>query len=242
MADNLERVSRRRFVDLAGRAILFGGAVSLLGISTAWAAQSVDCPIYMFHAIAPGGAVVDRVIRDNARLGRIPVSVRQLSDILLGEAAVPDRPLFCLTFDDGTKDQFDNALPVLNRYEAEATFFVMGTAWQGDGVHRYMTAEQLRHMAGLGYEVASHTVTHRSLSALSVSDPNACDDEVYQSKSQLEVVIDDRVVSFCFPNGSYNQGVINRVIDAGYTSAASEINGRIQSDVNRYLLRRVRPS
>lgn len=242
MAETLER---RRFLKMSGGLAIAVGA-KMLGISTAYAAQTVDCPVYLFHGIAVGGAVVDRVIRDNARSGRIPVSVKQLGEIILGEAKLPDRPLFCLTFDDSLKSQMDNAVPVLNRYGVNTTFFViaglMDETWTGDnGFHTYMKPEDVEYLNALGYEIGSHTVTHRNLGTrYALGDYGAIRDEIYQSKDKLEIVTQSEVSSFCYPDGTNNVYIRNIVAEANYKVAASTVNGRIQSLDVRYLLRRMR--
>src|SRR5579864_638720 len=70
---------RRRFIKLlAGSALT--PVVSMLRISTAYAAAAVNCPIYMFHLAS--AAAVDNVIRANARAGRTPVTVGQLAAMI----------------------------------------------------------------------------------------------------------------------------------------------------------------
>lgn len=240
MADNIERIDRRKFLGLAGRTALFGGAVSLLHIQTAHAEQVVNCPIYLFHSGST--APVQKVINDSFKEGRMPVTVGGLTRIIMGEDELPDQPLFALSFDDGYIAQYEQAAPILDKYGIPATFFVMGTAWNGDGVHTYMRPRDLQDLYLRGHEIGSHTVTHRNLVNLSATNSGECDNEVNQSKDQLQEVINDEVPSFCFPNGAYNQKVIQRVIDAGYTSGSTELPSRIQSGdyYNRYLLKRTR--
>lgn len=228
---------RRTTRILAGLALNAGA--QMLGISTAHAAVSVDCPIYMFHGISQGGAAVDNIIRTNARAGRIPVSIKTLSEIILGEREIPNKPLFALTFDDGLLSQYQQAKPILDRYEAEATFFVMGTAWQGDGVHIYMTPDQIKHLAGLGYEIGSHTVNHTPLVTLRTRNYGTYLDEITQSRDQLAELVDDEITSFAYPNGSYNGAVASDIAEL-YKAAVSTQPGRIQTESIKYALRRVR--
>lgn len=231
------KITRRRFLGLAGRATLLGSAVSLLRLQTAHAEQAVDCPIYLFHAAS--GAAVERVLRANVRQARLPVTVADLTAIILGEQDVPDAPLFCMTFDDGYLIQHRQAAPMLERYQATATFFVMGTDWQGDGVHTYMTPTEILDLSQRGFEIGSHTVNHANLVSLRTRNRGAYLGEIFSSKAQLESLIDAEVSSFCYPNGAYDSGVIADVATA-YRSGASEITGRAQSPSARYLLRRTR--
>lgn len=233
----MEKLTRRKFLERAGRAAVAVPAISLVGIQTAYAATSVDCPIYMFHQTT--GSAVENVIRTNARLDRIPINVRELSEIIRGERPAPQKSPFCLTFDDGYLVQYQQAVPVLDRYEAPATFFVMGTAWQGDRIHSYMNSEQIRDLFQRGYEIGSHTINHRDLVRLRATDYNGYLAEVFSSKEELEDLLEDEVTSFAYPNGSFNQGIIQDVSSA-YKAAVSTAAGRVQSDNFTYALRRIR--
>ena len=222
---------------LAGSAL--APLVSMLKISTAYAATSVACPIYMFHLT--GAAAVENVVRANARAGRAPVTVAQLAAIVRGDAPEPSIPPFCLTFDDGYLVQYQQALPVLNRYQVSATFFIIGTVWQGDGVHSYMNLQQVTDLYSRGHEIGSHTVDHRDLVPLRARDINAYWAELVDSKAQLEALIDDEVSTFAYPDGSYN-GPIMRDVAGIYKAAVSTAPGTLQTTNSKYGLKRTRVS
>jgi peptidoglycan/xylan/chitin deacetylase (PgdA/CDA1 family) len=229
-------MDRRRFLRLLGRSALAASGVHFLKLHTAFAGQAVDCPIYLFHM--PSAAQVDRVIRSNAAAGRLPVTVGEIARILQGDQEAPGDRLFALTFDDGYLSQYQLAVPVLERFGVPATFFVMGTGWQGDGVHQYMSPAQIQELAGRGHEIGSHTVNHPNLVSLRQRNLGAYLGEIVSSKTQLEELVDDEVTSFCYPNGSFNAAVAGDVARL-YRAAATEIRGSTQSDA--LLLRRLQP-
>ncbi len=230
----MEKLSRRKFLRSAAAVPL----ASLLKIDTAYAAQQIDCPIYMFHLT--GAAPVEQVIRSNAAAGRKPITVGQLGKIILGEEEIPSDPVFCLTFDDGYLVQYQQALPVLERYEAPATFFVMGTGWQGDGVHNYMSHNQLIDLYQKGHEIGSHTINHDpNLIALRARNRGAYLGEIFTSQTQLQELLNDEITSFCYPNGVFDAGIIQDVSSA-YKVAASILTGNRQSSDIAYTLRRQR--
>jgi peptidoglycan/xylan/chitin deacetylase (PgdA/CDA1 family) len=72
-----------------------------------------------------------------------------------------------------------------------------------------------------GVEIGAHSVRHRRLDEL--SDPEVAD-EVWQSRSQLEALIADRVWSFAYPHGASDRRVRDRVVAAGYRSAVAVKN------------------
>jgi len=77
-----------------------------------------------------------------------------------------------ITFDDGYRDNFDNAVPVLEKLALPATFFVV-TQWIGSnvvpwwdahGTRSWMTWDQVRELRRRGFEIGSHTLWHANLS------------------------------------------------------------------------------
>jgi peptidoglycan/xylan/chitin deacetylase (PgdA/CDA1 family) len=186
-------------------------------ISPVVAPRYVDCALFMLHHTT-GPEVADLIAR-NRDAGRRAVTVDQLGTILLGGAAPPAESLFCLSFDDGYRDQFANALPVLARLSCPATFFVMGTGWRGDGVHQYMRPEQIVE-AGRLVEIGSHTINHDpNLIALRGRNRGAYIAEIVGSKRQLEDLLGRPVTSFASPASVYDDGVIADVDRAGYAFA-----------------------
>jgi peptidoglycan/xylan/chitin deacetylase (PgdA/CDA1 family) len=85
----------------------------------------------------------------------------------LAAADVADRPVV-LTFDDGTADWVDEALPVLVRHQAPATFYVAtdfverGVDFPGDGVPVSWSGLAELVASGLA-TIGSHTHTHALL-------------------------------------------------------------------------------
>jgi peptidoglycan/xylan/chitin deacetylase (PgdA/CDA1 family) len=72
-----------------------------------------------------------------------------------------DVPLVCLTFDDGPSPWTESILAHLQRHDAHATFFAIGSAIDEAG------AAILRRLVEAGCEVGNHTWTHPDLTALS---------------------------------------------------------------------------
>jgi peptidoglycan/xylan/chitin deacetylase (PgdA/CDA1 family) len=203
----------------------------------------LDCATFMLHHAQ--GPEVATLIARNRDAGRRPVTVGQLAGYLLGAAAPPAEPLFCLSFDDGYRDQLTNALPVLARLGCPATFFVMGTGWRGDGVHQYLRPEQIVE-AGQLVEIGSHTINHDpNLIALRRRNPGAYMAEIVVSKQQLEDLLARPVTSFASPASVYDDTVIADVARAGYTAAVmtaanqSRVPTRLTAD-QRYQIPRAR--
>jgi peptidoglycan/xylan/chitin deacetylase (PgdA/CDA1 family) len=161
---------------------------------------------------------------------------RALAGLFHGEP-LPRRPVV-LTFDDGTQDFHDHALPVLREHGYPATVFpVSGLLGHRAEFVTYrpvpwlMSAETLRAVHGAGIQVGSHTVTHPRLSRL---DPDSAGREIADSKAFLEDLLGAPVDHFCYPKGDYDVGVRDRVREAGYRSALTTVRGAANTAANPF--------
>jgi peptidoglycan/xylan/chitin deacetylase (PgdA/CDA1 family) len=78
------------------------------------------------------------------------------------------RKAVVLTFDDGWKDQITNAVPILNKYGFNGTFFIVCNYVGTDNSR--MTWEDISELNKLGYDIESHTMNHKDLTKLSKKD------------------------------------------------------------------------
>ncbi len=74
----------------------------------------------------------------------------------------PNKPMVALTFDDGPGKRTKDLLKVLKKYDAHATFFVLGT-----NVERY--PKLIKRMEKIGCEVGNHSYDHPDLSKMKKS-------------------------------------------------------------------------
>jgi peptidoglycan/xylan/chitin deacetylase (PgdA/CDA1 family) len=205
--------TRRAFI-LASLAAAVAPALPALGAELDLV---LDCATYMLHEVA--GPELSNLVAANLAAGRRPVTVGEVGDMLLGRVPAPDEPLFCLTFDDRLLSQYVNALPVLQRFQIPATFFVMGTSWPGDRVHAYMTTAQVRELAKVA-EIGSHTIDHDpNMLALRARDPGGYRWEIEGSRAELTVLTGQPITPFASPASVYDAAMIADVTAAGYETA-----------------------
>jgi peptidoglycan/xylan/chitin deacetylase (PgdA/CDA1 family) len=138
-----------------------------------------------------------------------------------------------VTFDDAFLSVFERALPVTAKLRVPATIFVptayveSPTAMQWASLDRWagtphedelrcMSWEQLRALVDAGWEVGSHSDTHRKLTALSDRE---LDTELVESKRRCEEGAQQRCETLAYPFGAYDERVMRRVRAAGYTAA-----------------------
>ncbi|HPB30731.1 MAG TPA: polysaccharide deacetylase family protein [Candidatus Sumerlaeota bacterium] len=184
--------------------------------------------------VSPGdfSAQMDILCRDGYEV----VSLERLRRGLLG-LEQPARRWVAITFDDGFEDNHTYAFSKLRDMGYTATFFmVSGMVGRRDEDGRqYLTAEQLREMAGAGMNIGSHTQRHVRLARLA---PDEMDREVRESKKELEMISGVGVDWFCYPFGSFSRDIAKRVENAGFHGATSVIrDNRVRAEQMYYLPR-----
>jgi peptidoglycan/xylan/chitin deacetylase (PgdA/CDA1 family) len=171
--------------------------------------------IVAFHRVKDGTLASDSLTVDVATFERYCDYFRQhfrvlpLRDLVrrLEERRSLGRAL-AITFDDGYRDNFDNAAPVLERLGLPATFFVVSRwmntdivpFWDGRvGVrHPWMTWEQIRSLQSRGFEIGVHTRTHPDLGKVTGDEAR---EEIAGARTDLEQQLGARVTSFAYPFG-----------------------------------------
>ncbi|EMB5691426.1 TPA: polysaccharide deacetylase family protein [Acinetobacter baumannii] len=159
-----------------------------------------------------------------------------------------------ITFDDGYLDNLENAYPVLEKYQAKATIYVVVDRHNRDWstykkAHHNsgelarepkLNDEQVRFLANSGLvEIGSHTMTHANLDKLTDDE---CLQELVQSKQQLEQIIGQPVTSFAYPFGIYSQRDVELTKQAGYHNAVTTKKGIDTAQPDFMQLKRIKIS
>ncbi len=164
------------------------------------------------------------------------MTAKELGDVLDGKIALPNNPIL-LTFDDGHWDFYSDVLPILKKYHVKATAYIIPGFIGGSD---FMTKQEIEAVRDSGLvDIGAHTVHHISLKGLPLSEVKY---EVDTSKTMLEDKYHIHVVSFAYPNGSFDEQAVDVVKDAGFTTSVSTVPGVEQTLGNRYFLFRLRPS
>ena len=155
------------------------------------------------------------------------ISYAQFYDAFINGTKLPDKPVV-LTFDDGNKDLFNNAYPILREYNYPAMFFVytksIGHFWGGT-----MNWAMLREMSQHGMEIGSHTVNHSKLTELDFEQVKY---ELVESKKVLENNLFITINHLAYPYGLFNTATEQAVRAAGYLSAAAVVGGSVHDRVH----------
>ncbi|HVM61582.1 MAG TPA: polysaccharide deacetylase family protein [Verrucomicrobiae bacterium] len=221
--------------------------------------KPAQLPILMYHSISQGGenavspyyrtATCPSVFAEHmALLHAEGYRVATLSD---GLKALQSRrngggKTVVLTFDDGLRDFYTGAFPILRKYGQSASVF-LPTAFIGDEPRQFkgqecMTWRDARELRGAGIEIGSHTVNHPWLYDLGFDEIHA---ELANSKATIEDRLGCACESFAYPYAfpGADQSFVSRfrdiVIRTGYRCCATTVVGRMKPDDDVYRLKRL---
>ena len=168
-----------------------------------------------------------QVLRESFTL----VTIDAIGEWLAGRATF-DRPPCALTFDDGWADNYTVAFPLLQRFDATATVFIVTGAV---GTTDMMQWEQVREMERAGIAFGSHTVTHAELGRC---QPDQIRRELADSRETINARLARPSRWFCFPKGSHNDAAC-RMAGEYYAGAVTVENGWVSRGDDPYRVRRI---
>jgi len=186
--------------------------------------KKTGAPVLMYHAVGPEeGAdwpktlimkpeLFEAHLRYLKEQGYTIVTVAELAERLtMGESV--DKYV-ALSFDDGYKNNYSVVLPLLQKYDAKGSFFVINRDI-GDELH--MNEQEIKGLIAAGMELGSHTYSHNPLAAI---DEKYLVWETDTSRYWLKKKFDGYIVrTLAYPNGSYNDRVIAAAKKYGFYRA-----------------------
>ena len=163
------------------------------------------------------------------------------------EAGSPKPHKYCvLTFDDGYRDFYAVAWPILKKHGFTATMF-LPTGFVDNERKRLngkecLTWDEVKELASQGGMFGAHTVSHVQLYGM---DSRKIDYEISQSKREIEEKLHSRVQHYAyalaFPEQDMDfvRNLLNTLRQAGFTGAVSTRIGTTKQGDDLYLLKRI---
>ena len=165
-------------------------------------------------------------------LGYNTITTLEYMKAVRGKLTLPENPII-LTFDDGYENNYTEMLPILEAHGMKAVVYVITNEIGKPG---YLNVEQLRQMQRRGVEIGSHTANHRPLIGLSRVE---LEHEIGDSKTFLEWNGIDTVYSLSYPNGAYEDKVVEVLKSKNYLTAVTGDAGLNVFDTDPFKLQRV---
>lgn len=142
----------------------------------------------------------------------------------------PDKCI-CVTFDDGWKDNFLHAAPIIKKLGIKATIFIVPACLgkitdevtaEGEGPREHLSRTDILEMSKGGFEFGSHSMNHRLFNSIS---PQEIESEVTESKIFIEDLLQKSCDTLAYPAGFFTSEAQMLVENAGYTGAFSTVYG-----------------
>jgi len=212
-------------------------------------ARQVRVPILMYHHIAvpPPDADIYRrdlsVTPENfaaqlqylAEQGYQTITLYDLVYHLALDWPLPSKPII-LTFDDGYRDNYTYAFPLLQEYDFVGTFFIL-TEPIDQKNEEYLTWNQVREMNAAGMDIEVHGRTHRDLRD---RDTDFLIWEIVGPQEIIEARIHHQPRFFCYPSGEYDDSVIAILKSAYFWGAVTIEQGTLHTTEGLFEIQRIR--
>lgn len=211
----------------------------------------MSVPILTYHSIDESGSVISTHPSVFRR------QMQHLKDagyrtITLGEMAERGKNLVShsektvvLTFDDGFRNFYTDAVPILLRHGFRATVFLVTSFcgrhndWAGNPADlprsELLDWSEICELDANGIEFGSHTRTHPDLTRLSVEEMTS---EMLDSKAEISDRLGREVSTFAYPYGRINSEARRVALDNFEASCSTNL-GKVKARHDRASLNRI---
>lgn len=220
--------------------------------------EHINLKVLMYHRVVPSEilqndrigafAVSEENFRRQMRLldklNFTPITFEDYQFYLNGKLTLPKKPVI-ITFDDGHRDTFEIARPILNELGMKAVIFVMGNrllknaVWDSDyfgDESPLMSDEQIIIARSEGFEIGAHSMNHQLLNYL---NEHEIKEEVLGAKESIEQLLGQKILSFAYPYGMLDGKVYEAVKESGFIYSCSVFTGPPRFGDDPYKIRRV---
>lgn len=149
----------------------------------------------------------------------------------------------CLTFDDGYRDNYTLAYPMLKRLGVPFTVYVTTglidnkqELWWYPGEHLGLSTDELRLLdADPLCTIGAHTVSHPKLDTLTREQQYQ---EIANSKQSLEQLLGHTIQHFSFPHGAHNADTLSICRELEFLTVVQSWGGPVRHNEHPFPLPR----
>lgn len=206
-------------------------------------------PIIMYHSVNPHAQKENRLAVSMDTFGRQMrflkihhynvIPLESLVALIREKRKIPAKTV-AITLDDGYKDSYTYAFPILEKYNLPATLFIIVNEVgrpQGDRIDW----NEIKQMRGSGLiNVGSHCMGPEPL--INLKDEEEIRYQIFESKRAIEKKLGAHVSALSYPEGRFNTEIRQLAIDAGYQAAVTTNPGKEFPNDDIFALKRLRIS
>jgi peptidoglycan/xylan/chitin deacetylase (PgdA/CDA1 family) len=170
-----------------------------------------------------------------AQNGYSTVDLYDLSLAIANKRELPPNPVI-ITLDDGYRDNYEYAFPILQEFGFKATIFIP-TEFLDLGNPNYLTWDMVHEMAAYGIRFEVHSRTHPDLSN---QERDFLIWEILGPQETLAAHLGYTPRYFAYPGGRYDQDVIDILAELDYWGAVTTASGKWNGFNDRYEWTRMR--
>lgn len=202
--------------------------------------EEQDIPIFVYHSVRPHEYGESKLkdlyditpelfeqqlmyIRDNGYHVIVPRDLF-VDPVTKKVVTTVSKPVM-LTFDDGWKNQYEYAYPLLKKYNMKAVFYIYT---QPLGAPVFLNWKEVIDMKNGGMIIGSHTLTHPFLKKISDEQLRH---EIFDSKKILEDKLGVVIEDFATPYGYSNDHIVALVKEAGYRTSRTLYKSSYHKDL-----------
>jgi peptidoglycan/xylan/chitin deacetylase (PgdA/CDA1 family) len=205
--------------------------------------------VLTYHSISEGDSplkISPGLFAEQMEWLRANVRIAPLAEVVVALAErrpLPERTVV-LTFDDGFRDFYSTAAPLLRRLALPATIFLptgyCGRTNRWPGQPHWVAEEvlldwrQVIELTRDGFSFGAHSISHPILTSLSIEE---AEQEVAGSKAQIEERTGQRVEFFAYPYGRWNPAVRD-LVRRHYRGACATAAGVVEPSADPLALPR----
>jgi peptidoglycan/xylan/chitin deacetylase (PgdA/CDA1 family) len=207
--------------------------------------------ILTYHSIDGDGSVLstapqqfDRQMQYLRENSFESISASEVATLLHHGSPIPDGKV-CLVFDDGFRNIYSKAFPILLECGFTATIFLVAgycgryNNWPGNlkslKPSSLLSWSEAKEMKKFGIDFGSHSATHPDLTTIPIRDAES---EIVGSKREIEDRLGESVDTFAYPYGRYNRQ-IKDIVRNHFVGACSTRLGNVRTGADRYAMRRI---
>lgn len=130
--------------------------------------------------------------------------------------------VIALTFDDGPGPYTEKLLDILDKYDAKATFFLIGSKVSA-------RANTLRRMQSRGHQLGNHSWSHPELNKISAEQLAS---EIDQTNNTIKQAVGTKPNIIRPPYGAFNRAVLEQFRQRGMSAVVWSVDTRDWADRN----------